>query len=94
MDVTVVLDTQPTDNVTVDITENDTTDDISLSTTSLTFGDTTWNDAQTVTITATDDSLDEIDESYTITFNPSGGDYESLVNKTSLQRSLTMTLRA
>ena len=75
LDVTVVLGTQPTDNVTVDITENDTTDDISLSTTSLTFGDTTWNTEQTVTITATDDSLDEIDESYTITFNASGGDY-------------------
>ena len=70
---TVVLDSQPTANVTVTITG--TGDDVSLSSTTLTFTSSTWNTAQTVTVTATDDTIDEDTETVTLTHTTSGGGY-------------------
>ena len=61
----VVLDTQPTADVTISIVSNDTTEgtaDVS----SLTFTSSNWNVAQTVTVTGADDLIDDSDQSYTI----------------------------
>ena len=66
---TVVLDTAPTGDVTIAVTE--TSDDISLSATTLTFGTATWNTSQTVTVTAVDDAIDEAEETATITHSVS-----------------------
>ena len=62
---TVVLTTQPTGTVTV--TVGDTSDDISASPSSLTFTTVNWNTAQTVTVTADDDSIAEGEETATLT---------------------------
>lgn len=66
-----VLSSQPTDNVTIDIT-TDTQVSTNLST--LTFTPTTWNVAQTVTVNAIDDSLQEGDHSGTISHTVSSAD--------------------
>ena len=66
---TVVLDTAPTGDVTIAVTE--TSDDISLSATTLTFGTANWSNAQTVTVTAVDDSITEAEETVTITHSVS-----------------------
>ncbi|QNI60182.1 putative cadherin domain-containing protein [Synechococcus sp. BIOS-U3-1] len=63
---TVVLDAKPTDNVTVSITGDDSTEH-SLSASSLTFTTSNWNTAQTVTVTGVDDSLDDGDITTTLT---------------------------
>ena len=52
---TVVLDSEPTDDVSIDITAPAM---VTLSATSLTFTPANWNVAQTVTATAVDDSID------------------------------------
>ena len=62
---TVVLRTQPAGNVTVAIGGGGT--DVSLDKTTLTFTDQNWSTAQTVTVTATDDAIDEESESFTLT---------------------------
>ena len=64
-----VLDTAPTGDVTIAVTE--TSDDISLSATTLTFGTATWSTAQIVTVTAVDDAIDEAEETATITHSVS-----------------------
>ena len=66
---TVVLDTAPTGDVTIAVTE--TSDDISLSATTLTFGTANWSAAQAVTVTAVDDSSTEAEETVTITHSVS-----------------------
>ena len=66
---TVVLDTAPTGDVTIAVTE--TSPDISLSATTLTFGTANWSNAQTVTVTAVDDSITESEETVTITHSVS-----------------------
>ena len=67
---TVVLDTQPTGTVTV--TVGDTSADITASPGTLTFTAATWNTAQTVTVTADDDSIAEGEETATLTHAVSG----------------------
>ena len=52
---TVVLDSEPTNNVSIDITAPNL---VTLSTTRLTFTPSNWNQAQTVTVTAVDDTID------------------------------------
>ena len=66
---TVVLDTAPTGDVTIAVTE--TSADISVSATTLTFGTANWSAAQTVTVTAVDDSTTESEETVTITHSVS-----------------------
>ncbi len=63
---TVVLDAQPTANVTVTLTGADSTEH-SLSSSSLTFTAANWDTAQTITVTGVDDSLDDGDITTTLT---------------------------
>ena len=60
---TLVLDAEPTASVTVNITGGG---DVSAGPTSLTFSATTWDTAQTVTVTAAED-LDTVNDTQTIT---------------------------
>ncbi len=62
---TVVLNMQPTDDVTIDLSSSDTTEG-TVSPSSLTFTPANWNIPQTVTITGVDDNVDDDDVSYTI----------------------------
>src|SRR5262249_25403881 len=54
---TVVLESQPTADVTINLSSSDTTEG-TPSTTSLTFTSANWNIAQTVTVTGVDDFVD------------------------------------
>lgn len=72
---TVKLATQPTANVTVTLSSNNS--DVEIDDTSLDFTTSNWNTAQTVTLTIKADD-DAADESATITHTASGGDYGSL----------------
>ena len=74
---TVVLDTQPTSTVAVTI--NDPTDnaDVTASPSSLTFFASNWNTAQTVTVSATEDS-DSAQDTATVTHTVAGADYGSV----------------
>src|SRR5262249_41976430 len=62
---TVVLDTQPTANVTIGLSSSDTTEG-TVAPTSLTFTTANWNVAQTVTITGVNDALAHGDIAYSI----------------------------
>ncbi len=73
---TVELATLPTGTVTVAITVPAGTD-LTLDTTSLTFSTSTWDDAQTVTVTAGEDD-DTTDDTATLTHDASGGGYDNL----------------
>ena len=66
---TVVLDTAPSGDVTIAITE--TSADITVSATTLTFGTTNWSTAQIITVTAVDDSTTEAQETVTISHSVS-----------------------
>ena len=70
---TVRLATQPTAEVTVAITGTASTD-LSLDATSLTFTTSTWNTAQTVTVSAAED-IDAANDAATLLHTASGGDY-------------------
>ena len=63
---TVVLDAQPTADVTVSITGNDATEN-SLSTDTLTFSSSNWNTPQSITIIGVDDTLVDGDITTTLT---------------------------
>ena len=71
---TVRLNTQPSGDVTVAISSDNT--DVTVSTPSLTFTSTTWNATQTITVTAAQDANAAVDMA-TLTHNPSGADYNS-----------------
>ncbi len=73
---TVVLDSEPTATVTVAITNPDGSP-VTLDKTSLTFTAATWDEPQTVTVTATDDSIDNAGDERTATLahDVSGGGY-------------------
>ena len=62
---TVVLDTQPTANVTVGLSSNDLTEG-TVAPASVTFTTVNWNVAQTVTVTGVDDAVDDGDIAYSI----------------------------
>ena len=70
---TVRLATQPTATVTVVVTGHSGTD-LSLDATSLMFTTSTWNTAQTVTVTAGEDD-DGANDAATLVHTASGGDY-------------------
>ena len=61
---TVVLNTQPTADVTIALSSSDPTEG-TVSPASLTFTTRNWNTAQTVTVTGVDDDLDDGDVAYT-----------------------------
>ncbi len=62
---TIVLNTQPTANVTIGLSSSDTTRRHGLAA-SVTFTAANWNTAQTVTVTGVNDDLDDGDMAYTI----------------------------
>merc|ERR1712000_762224 len=66
---TVVLDTQPTANVTIGLSSSDTGEG-TVAPTSLTFTGANWSTAQTVTITGVNDALVDGPQSYTIVTAP------------------------
>ena len=73
----VVLDTQPTEPVTVAV-EVPTGADLTATPPTLTFSQANWNTPQTVTVTALQDADAAADEPATLTHAISGGDYEGL----------------
>ena len=72
---TVRLNTLPTGNVTVGIVSNNT--DVTVPSSTLTFTTTTWNTAQTVTVSAGQDD-DAANDTAALTHDPSGADYDSV----------------
>ena len=72
-DYTVVLSSEPTDDVTVALTVTGDAD-VTVSPTPLTFTSTDWSTAQTVTVSAADDA-DTQDDSATVSHAVSGADY-------------------
>ena len=73
---TIVLDSQPTANVTVTINDPSNTD-VTAEPASLTFSSTDWNTPKTVTVNAAQDA-DAEDETVTVTHTASGGDYANI----------------
>jgi hypothetical protein len=55
---TTVLDTQPTDNVIINLTSSDT-NEVTVNPTTLTFTNSDWDQTQTITVTGVDDSLED-----------------------------------
>ena len=84
---TVVLDSPPTGNVTIDLSSDVTTEAV-VSPASLTFtpsGGGIWSTPQTVTITGVNDLIDDGDIGFTISVNPSSGvdaNYDALATLT------------
>ena len=80
---TVKLSHEPSEEVTVTVTGQDTTD-LTLSglsgTDTLTFSTTTWDDAQTVTVKAREDT-DAANDSVTLTHTGAGGEYEGVAEE-------------
>lgn len=70
---TVVLDKQPTNRVTVNLSSSDTSEGI-VNPTRLIFSTTNWSTAQTVTVTGVDDAVVDGNMDYTITFSVSSSD--------------------
>ena len=62
---TVVLDSEPTASVSIGVSSSDTTEG-TVSSTTLMFTSTTWNNAQTVTVMGVDDNVDDDDQAYMI----------------------------
>ena len=82
----VVLDSEPTADVTITI-NNGGTSDITVSESSLTFTPENWSRTQGVGVTAVNDGIDENDETFTITHSVSntggyGGETASSVSVT------------
>ena len=74
---TVVLTSQPTEDVTVDVSVPSGTD-VSVDKTSLTFTPLTWYTAQTVAVSADEDEDAVVDDAVRLTHAVSGGDYEGV----------------
>lgn len=77
---TVVLNSQPTANVTVSVAHDTITGDaqVSISPTTLTFTTANWNTPQTVTVTAVDDVMSEGAHTGIIAHGASGGGYDAI----------------
>ena len=65
---TLVLDAEPTSNVVIDITSDDT-GEVTVSTASLTFTTANWDTPQTVTVTGVDDDIVDGTQMATITMS-------------------------
>ena len=74
---TVALNTQPTGDVMVAISSDNT--DVTVNPANLTFTTANWETAQTVTVSAADD-YDALQDTATVTHDPSGADYDSVSN--------------
>ena len=87
---TVVLDTKPTDAVTVAVAGHADTDITlsgdTLTDDALTFTSDDWNTAQTVTVTAAQDDDAASDDAVTLTHTANGGDYVDV------QETVTVTI--
>ncbi|MET0112264.1 MAG: cadherin-like domain-containing protein [Limnospira maxima] len=66
---TVVLDSEPTANVTLSIVSNDESEG-TVAVNELVFNPENWETPQTVTITGVDDDIDDGDQEFTITVGP------------------------
>ena len=75
---TVVLRSQPTATVTVTPSRTSGDTDITVSG-ALTFTTTTWDDAQTVTVSAAEDDLDSVVDTAVIGHAVSGGNYATVM---------------
>ncbi len=85
--VGVVLDKQPTSDVVINVTlANSFSGRASLSTAALTFTNGNWDTQQNVTITATQNSIDDDNATGNITFSVNDGsssdEYDSVANQT------------
>ena len=69
---TVVLDAQPSSNVVIDVSSGDT-DEATVSAASLTFTNSNWNSAQTITVTGVDDASIDGSQNTTITLSVNDG---------------------
>ena len=78
---TVNLQTQPSADVTVAVTSQDTSEG-RVSPASLLFSTSTWNTTQAVTVTGVDDSLTDMDQTWNVRLDPSSTDtaYNGLSN--------------
>lgn len=65
-----VLKTKPTADVVLPVTVSVGSDQVSLSTGSLTFTDTNWSAPHVVVVSANDDAIDDGDLGFTISFGP------------------------
>ncbi|MGH1491081.1 MAG: SdrD B-like domain-containing protein [Acidimicrobiales bacterium] len=75
---TVVLDSQPTETVTIAVTSSNEAEGLT-DVDQLVFTTDDWDTAQTVTVTGVDDELDDGDIEYTIELGPaSGGSYQGI----------------
>ena len=71
---TVVLDTEPTGQVTITIDDGDANDEVTVDKTALQFDIDNWDTAQTATVSA-DADADAANDTATITHTVSGADY-------------------
>ena len=62
---TIRLNSEPTADVTINLTSSNTTEG-TVAPASITFNNTNWNTAQTVTVTGVNDNIDDGDQAYTI----------------------------
>jgi len=77
---TIVLDTQPTADVVINLSSSDLTEG-TVSPSSVTFNTTNWNTPQIVTVTGVDDAIVDGDIAYTIITDPASSadpDYNGL----------------
>jgi hypothetical protein len=70
---TVVLDSPPTENVTIDLSSDDTGEG-TVSPASITFTSENWNAPRTVTVKGVDDDIADEDTDYTIVLSPAESD--------------------
>ena len=80
---TVVLDSQPTSDVSIAVSSSDTSE-ATIAPSSLTFGSSNYSTLQTVTVTGVDDFYDDDNVSYTITVDPSSSitSYNTMTSST------------
>ena len=79
---TVVLDSQPTDTVTVEITGLDAGEHSLTPSTTLTFTTGNWDATQTVTLIGENDDLVDGNQTYDLTLTPTGGGYTGVTAET------------
>ena len=74
---TVVLDSQPTDTVTIEIQFNED-GQLNIIPTTLTFTSNDWNTPKTVTVWAEDDGIIDLQKPNGFDHEVSGGDYDQI----------------
>ncbi len=87
---TVKLNTQPTDNVTINLTSSNPGEGtVNAGSSSLTFNSINWNSPQTVTITGVDDDVDDDNVAYTIITYPATSSDSKYSGKNPADASVT-----